>query len=141
MTRKTGQQNEKNKTSNWKEGTNLTVQVEELSEERKLDNVELFILTYNQVLEGCFFKGHSNSQELNELMLIMRLVDMETCCILNVIHVAGTIMKLSGVYGLSRGYFLEGMMTSKNPLEFILLNYSPGERSGGGWVVNGITSW
>ena len=50
MTRKTGQQNEKNKTSNWKEGTNLTVQVEELSEERKLDNVELFILTY--ILSG-----------------------------------------------------------------------------------------
>ena len=43
-----------NKTSKWKEGTNLTVRVEELSEEHKLDNRELFILTDNQVFEGCF---------------------------------------------------------------------------------------
>ena len=38
-----------NETSNWKEGTNLTVKVEELAEEHKLYNGELFILTHNQV--------------------------------------------------------------------------------------------
>ena len=44
----------KNEFSNLKEGTNLTVKVEDLSEEHKLDNGELFILTDNQVFEGCF---------------------------------------------------------------------------------------
>ena len=36
-----------NDTSNWKEGTNLTILFEELAEEHKLDNGELFILTDN----------------------------------------------------------------------------------------------
>ena len=42
----------KNETSNWKEGTNITVRVEELDEEHKLYNGELFILTDNQVFGG-----------------------------------------------------------------------------------------
>ena len=50
----------KNQTSNWKEGTNITVQFEELAEENKLDNGQLFNLTENQVFDECFYKGHSN---------------------------------------------------------------------------------
>ena len=42
----------KNYTSNFKEVTNLTVRVEELAKEHKLDNGDLFILTDNQVFEG-----------------------------------------------------------------------------------------
>ena len=37
----------KNETSNWKEGTNITVIVEKLAKEHKLDNGELFIMTDN----------------------------------------------------------------------------------------------
>ena len=48
----------KNETSNWKEGNNLTVKVEELSEEHKLDNGYIFILTVNEVFGGSFYKGH-----------------------------------------------------------------------------------
>ena len=44
----------KKETSNWKGGTNLTVRVEEISKEHKLENGEIFILTDNQVFEGCF---------------------------------------------------------------------------------------
>ena len=51
-----------NEAYKWKEGTNLTVRVEDLSKEYKLDNRELFILTYNQVFEKCYSKGHYNSQ-------------------------------------------------------------------------------
>ena len=39
----------KNETSNWKEVTYITVRFEELDEEHKLENCELFILTENQV--------------------------------------------------------------------------------------------
>ena len=66
---------------------------EELVEEHKLDNGELFILAYNQVFEGCFTKGHSNSQKLNVLVLRLRLEDMKTGCILHAIHVVITVMK------------------------------------------------
>ena len=83
----------KKETSNWKEGTNLTVRVEELAEEHKLDNGEIFILIDNQVFEGCFYKGNYNSRKRNGLVLRLRLVEMGTVCILHVIHVAGTRMK------------------------------------------------
>ena len=83
----------KNETSNWKEGTNLTVRVEEISEEHKLENGEIFILTDNRVFEVCFYKGRSNSQKLNVLVLRLRLEDMKTGCILHAIHVVITVMK------------------------------------------------
>ena len=50
------------------------MRVEELAEKQKLDNEELFILTDNKVFEGCFYKGHSNSQKLNEFVVRIRLV-------------------------------------------------------------------
>ena len=70
----------------------------------------------------------------------MRLVEMGTCCILNVIHVAGTRMKIAVIYGLYRGYLLEEMMNGQNPLDFIPMNESADERSGGR-VVSWINSW
>ena len=70
----------------------------------------------------------------------MRLADMEIGCILYVIHVAGTRMKRSGIYVFYQGDLLEGMMNSKNPLEFIPLNDSADESSGGR-LVSWVTSW
>ena len=90
----------KKDTYNWREGTNLTVQVEELAKDKKLENGRLFILTDNQVFEGFLYKGHSKPQKINKWVLRLILVDMETGCILHVIHVAGTQMKQSGIYGL-----------------------------------------
>ena len=65
---------------------------------------------------------------------------MGTGCILRAIHVAGTRMKKAGKDGLSWGDLLEGMMTSQHPLDFIPLNDSAGERSGGR-VVSWIGYW
>ena len=59
---------------------------------------------------------------------------MGTGCILHVIRVAGTSMKRAGIDGLSRGYLLEGMVTGQKPLDFIPINKSDDERSGGGLV-------
>ena len=44
---------------------------------------------------------------------------------------AGTKTKRAGIDGFYRGDLLEGMGTSQNPLEFIPLNESADERSGG----------
>ena len=49
-------------------------------------------------------------------------------------------MKRASIDGLSRGYLVEGMATVQNPLNFIPLNESDDERSGG-WVVSWINSW
>ena len=68
------------------------------------------------------------------------MVEMRTGCILHVIHVAETIMKRAGIDGLSWGDLLEGMMTVQKPLDFIQLNESADESSGG-QVVSWITSW
>ena len=59
------------------------------------------------------------------------MVEMGTGYVLHIIHVAGTIIKRAGIYGLSRGDILEVIMTGQNPLDFITLNKSADERSGG----------
>ena len=92
------------------------------------------------MFELCFYKRNSNSRKINELVLRLQLVDMEIVCILHVIHVAVTQMKLAGIYGFSREYLLEVMMTGQNLLKFIPLNESADERSGGR-VVSCIASW
>ena len=107
----------KNETSNSKAVTNITVRVEELAEKHKLDNGELFILIDNQVFEECFYRGDYNSQKLNGLVLRLRLVEMITVCILHVIHVEGTRMKILVIDGLSRGDLLKVMMTVQKPNE------------------------
>ena len=64
----------KNETSNWKEGTIITVGFEGLAKEHKLDNGDILILTDNQVFEGCFYKGNYKSRKLSVLVLRLILV-------------------------------------------------------------------
>ena len=116
------------------------MRVEEIAEEHKLDNGEILILTDNQVFGVCFYKVNYNSRKINELVLRLQLVEMVTGCILHVMSLAGTRMKQASIERLSRGDLLEGMMTGQNSLDFIPLNESADERSGGR-VVSWITSW
>ena len=51
--------------------------------------------------------------------------------ILHVVQVTVTRMKRSVIYGLYQGDLLEGMMTGKNPLDFIPMIKSADEMSGG----------
>ena len=48
---------------------------------------------------------------------------------MHAIHTAGTRTKRAGINGLSHEDFLEGVVTGKNPLEFIPLNEGADERS------------
>ena len=92
-------------------------------------------MTDNQVFDGYFYKGNSNSRKLNGLVLMLRLVEMGTGCILHVIHLVVTRMKILGIDGLYRGDILEGMMNGQNSLDFIPTNESADERSGGRVVI------
>jgi hypothetical protein len=85
-----------------------------------LHGKEVFLLTDNSAFEGTFYKGHSSSEKLSDIILRLRILQQRSGCIIHVIHIAGTCMKAAGIDGLSRGDLLEGMMQSTtDPWRFI----------------------
>ena len=127
--------------SNFREAANLTTRIEKLGEEGRLKDVELFVFTDNSSYEGTFYKGHSKtSPKLTELIRRLRMVERRFGCILHVIHIAGSRMKVSGVDGLSRGDFLEGIMAGMNPWEAIPLNEGADDRAQGR-VEEWVRAW
>ena len=131
----------KEESSNFREASNLTARIEKLGEEGKLNDRELFVLTDNATYEGTFYKGHSKtSPKLTELIRRLRMVERKYGCTIHVLHIAGTRMKISGVDGLSRGDFLEGIMSGMNPWKTIPLDLSANERSKGR-VETWVRSW
>jgi hypothetical protein len=126
--------------SNFREAENLVQRLEIMGAEGRLDDAEIFTFTDNAVFEGTFYKGHSNSPKLNDIILRLRKVERSTGCILHVIHIAGTRMKAAGIDGLSRGDLLEGMLKAgSDPMAFVPLGKNAEERSPG--VVDWVRSW
>jgi hypothetical protein len=128
----------KSESSNFREASNLTSRIEKLGADGKLEDKELFVFTDNLSYEGTFYKGHSKtSPKLTDLIRRLRLLERKHGCIIHVIHISGSRMKFSGVDGLSRGDFLEGIMSGLNPWEAIPLNLGANDRSRGrveAWV-------
>ena len=89
--------------SNWKEANNLATKLENMAQEGVLNDAEIFGLTDNSVFEGTFYKGHSHSQTLKDAILQIQILKRKTGCIIHIIHLAGTRMKLAGIDWLSRG--------------------------------------
>ena len=130
-----------NESSNYREASNLIVRLEDMERGLELQEREIFAFTDNAVFEGTFYRGHSDSKKLNELILRLRQVERRTGCLLHVIHVAGTRMKEAGIDGLSRGDLLEGMMRrGEDPMRFLPISQSAQERSGGS-VLRWIRTW
>jgi hypothetical protein len=115
--------------SNYREASNLVMRIETLVEEEAVQGSEIFLFTDNFVFESTYYRGHSASRKLSDIILRLQLAAKEGDIILHVVHVAGTRMKEWGVDGLSRGDMLEGMMVGKDPLSFIPLDKGAGERS------------
>ena len=80
----------KEETSNFNEASNLVNKIVEKAGEGMLVDKELFIFTDNSVFESTWYKGHSSSRQLNDLILKLRMVERDQGCILHGIHVAGT---------------------------------------------------
>ena len=127
------------KSSNWREARNLAEKILEMGREGKLEGREIFVLTDNAVFEGTFYKGHSSNKDLHEMVLDMREMERQTGCVLHIIHIAGTRMKASGIDGLSRGDFLDGMIKGEDPLQYIPLDQGAVERSAA--VETWVRSW
>lgn len=115
--------------SNFREAHNLVSKIEALGAEGKLSDRELFTFTDNSTFESTFYKGHSSSKKLNDIIFRLRMVERKYGIILHVIWIAGTRMKKAGIDGLSRGDLLEGMMAGADPLSFVPLNEHADERS------------
>ena len=128
------------KSSNCREAENITDRLERLVREGSLQNHEVFLITDNSAFEGAYYKGHSPSRELSDIVFRVHKAQRDGGFVLHVIHISGKRMKASGVDGLSRGDLTEGMMAGRDPLSFIPFNQGADERSGGR-VSRWMRSW
>ena len=87
-----------------------------------LKNHEVFLITDKSEFEGAFYKGHSPSRDLSDIVFRVHKAQCDGGFVLHVIHISGKLMKASGVDGLSRGNLTEGMMAGKDPLSFVPFN-------------------
>ena len=117
------------KSSNFRELGNLIMALEEEAEAGRLAGVELFIFTDNTTAESAFHTGTSSSKTLFELVVRVKRLELSQSLKLHVIHVAGKRMIKQGTDGLSRGNFLEGVMSGSSMLEFVPISLTAINRS------------
>jgi hypothetical protein len=86
------------------------------------------MFTDNQTAESAFWKGHSSSPKLFDLVLRLRKLEMTHGIILHVIHVSGKRMIAQGTDGLSRADHSTGVMQGRDIRDWIPLHRSALER-------------
>jgi hypothetical protein len=123
------------KSSNWREFTNLVEFLEGAIVEHKLEGSEIFIFTDNSTSEAAFWKGTSSSPLLFELVLRLKKMEMNYNMILHVVHVAGKRMIDQGTDGLSRADHSTGAVTGRDIRNWVPLNRGALARS------SGMKSW
>ena len=128
------------KSSNCREAENLTDQLERLVASGLLHDHKVFLITDNSSFEGAYYKGHSPSRQLSEIVFRVHKAERDGGFILHVIHISGNLMKALGVDGLSQGDLTEGMMGGKDPLSFIPFHLGADERANG-LVGTWVQSW
>jgi hypothetical protein len=91
--------------SNWKELQTLlaTLQQAKSSGNKTVSGSTLFGFTDNLVACCVVSSGSSTSPELHKLIVGMKVLEQELGFVLEVVHVAGTLMIAQGTDGLSQG--------------------------------------
>jgi hypothetical protein len=125
--------------SNYKELRNLVEALEGGLATAELSDSEVFIFTDNSTVEGAFYKGHSNSKLLFDLILRLRQIEMSGTMRLHVVHVSGSRMIQQGTDGLSRGDVTEGVMQHIPMLSYIPLHLHCIQRSP--QLLSWVQSW
>ena len=114
------------RSSNHRELRNLVKAVKEALEAGLLTACELFLFTDNSSAKGAYYRGHSSSELLDELVLELHEIGLLVeGFILHVVHVAGTRMIAMGIDGLSQGDMAEGAMRGQPLSSFMPLHESP----------------
>jgi len=75
------------KSSNCREAENLTDQLERLVASGLLHDHEVFLITDNSSFEGVYYKGHSPSKHLSEIVFRVHKAERDGGFILHVIHI------------------------------------------------------
>ena len=101
---------------------------------------KLFVLTDTSAFEGSYYKGHSTSRELSNIVFCLYRAQRAGGFILHVLHISGKRMKATGVDGLSRGDHTEGIMEGKDPMSYIPFHQEADTRSRGR-VGKWVRSW
>lgn len=123
--------NEGNSTSsNFRELKNLLDSLEEMGKNDELKGVEVFLFTDNATAEAAFGRGSSATEELDNMVKRLKLLEMLHQARFHVIHVAGKRMIEQGTDGLSRGCLNDGVMRDGDMLAFVPLREAAFERSG-----------
>ncbi len=81
-------------------GRNVAERVEELNSTGALADHEVFVLTNNSAFKGAYYKGHSTSKELSDIVFQLYKAQRDGGMILHVLHTSGKRMKATGVDGL-----------------------------------------
>jgi len=117
--------------SNFRELANLVDALRYRAQDNKasVKGLEVFMFTDNAVAEGAFYKGSSSSKKLFNLILQLRLLEMEAGMRIHIIHIAGSRMIKQGTDGLSRGDANEGVMQGNSMLSFVPIAKNCLERS------------
>ncbi len=126
--------------SNVREAENLTDCIKRMSKEATLFKHEVFVMMDNTASKGAYYKGHSPSEKLNDIVSRLHKAKRDGGFILHVIHIAGKRMKATGVDGLSRGDLSEGILAGVNPFSYLPFNQGAEERSKGA-VGSWVRSW
>jgi len=117
--------------SNFRELKNLVDSLYDRAakEQLRTRGLEVFLFTDNLVAEGAFYKGTSSSRKLFELVLRLRLLEINAGFKIHIIHIAGTRMIKQGTDGLSRGDCNEGVMKGVSMLSYVPLDTTCFQRS------------
>ena len=119
---------EEGESSNYKELCNLVQTIAAEANAGRLRNCEFFLFTDNSTAESCFYRGNSKSKLLHALVLSLRVLEVEYCMTLHVVHISGKRMIAQGTDGCSRGSLMEGVMAGEDMLQFVDLGRSAVER-------------
>jgi hypothetical protein len=119
---------------------NITKQLEELNMSGALADHKVFILTNNSAFEGSYYKGHSTSKELSDIVFCFYKVQQDDGFILHVLHISGERMKATGEDGLSREDHTKGMMSGGDPMSFLPFHLGSDAQSQGR-VGKWVHSW
>jgi hypothetical protein len=125
--------------SNFREFENVVEALKEEAREGHLRGALIFLCTDNSTVEAALVKGNSSSPKLFELVLAVRLLEMQEGAKIIVSHVSGERMKAQGTDGVSRGQLKEGVSVGKDMLSFIPFHLSAIQRSSA--VEPWIRSW
>ena len=115
--------------SNLRELTNLVDTLKEMADQDELKGKEIFLFTDNSTSEAAYYSGSSSSEKLFDLVLRVKLLEMNSLTKIHVIHVLGKWMKVQGSDGLSQGNLNVRVMAGRKMMDFVPIHLSAFERS------------